>query len=68
MVAADDRNAIRACRLLKIEFITAIAILIRAAEKELNKGEAVLKLEKLETIGRYKKAIIADARKNIKGG
>ena len=69
MVATDDRNAIRACKLLKIDFITAIAILIRAAEKKLfSRSEALLKLEKLEAIGRYKKSIIADAKKQIKGG
>lgn len=69
IVATDDRNAIRACKVLKIDFITAIAILIRAVEKRfLSKNEAVLKLEKLELIGRYKKAIITDARRQIKGG
>jgi len=69
MVATDDRNAIRACKLLKIDFITAIAILIRAAEKKLfSRSESLLKLEKLEAIGRYKKSIIADAKKQIKGG
>lgn len=69
VVATDDRNAIRACKFLKIDFITAISILIRAVGKKLlNKNEAVLKLEKLESIGRYKKPIIADARRQIKGG
>ncbi|MBI5233559.1 MAG: hypothetical protein HY880_04320 [Deltaproteobacteria bacterium] len=69
VVATDDRNAIRACKFLKLDFITAISILIRAVEKRhLNKNEAVLKLEKLGSIGRYKKPIIADARRQIKGG
>jgi len=69
VVATDDRNAIRACKLLRVDFITAISMLIRAVEKRLlSKSEAVLKLERLETIGRYKKSIIADARRQIKGG
>ena len=69
VVATDDRNAIRACKLLKIDFITAIAILIRAAEKKLfSRSEALLKLDKLASVGRYKKLIIADARRQIKGG
>ncbi|HCY18516.1 MAG TPA: hypothetical protein DHU69_01870 [Deltaproteobacteria bacterium] len=69
VVATDDRNAIRACKLLKIDFITAIAILIRAAEKKLfSRSEALLKLDKLASVGRYKKSIIADARRQIKGG
>ena len=68
-VATDDRNAIRACKFLKIDFVTAISILIRAVEKRLlNKKEAILKLEKLESVGRYKGPIIADARRQIKGG
>lgn len=68
-VATDDRNAIRACKFLRIDFITAISILIRAVEKRLlNKHEAALKLEKLESVGRYKKSIIADAKRQIKGG
>ena len=69
VVATDDRNAIRACKFLKIDFVTAISILIRAVEKRLlDKSEAVLKLEKLESIGRYKKSIIANAIRQIKGG
>jgi len=69
VVATDDRNAIRACKLLKMDFITAVAVLIRAAEKKLlSRREALLKLERLASIGRYKKSIIADARRQIKGG
>ncbi|MBI4653863.1 MAG: hypothetical protein HY752_02565 [Nitrospirae bacterium] len=68
-IATDDRNAIRACKMLKIEFITAIAVLIRAFEKQLiDKNEALLKLQRLGYIGRYGKAIIADAERQIKGG
>lgn len=69
VVATDDRNAIRACKFLKIDFITAVSILIRAFEKKLlDKNEAVLKLERLESIGRYKEKIIADARRLMEGG
>lgn len=68
-IATDDRNAIRACKMLKIDFITAIAVLIRAYEKTLiDKNEALLKLQRLGYIGRYSKAIIADAERQIKGG
>lgn len=69
LVATDDRNAIRVCKFLKLDFVTAISILIRAVEKRLlSKNEAVLKMEKLEFVGRYKKSIIADARMQIIGG
>ncbi|MBI5204856.1 MAG: hypothetical protein HZA11_08065 [Nitrospirae bacterium] len=69
IVATDDRNAIRACKILKKDFTTAIAILIRAFEKKLiDNDEALAKLQKLESVARYSKIIIEDARKQIKGG
>ena len=67
IVATDDRNAIRACKILKLEFITAIAVLIRAFEKKLiDRDEAVVKLQKLKSVGRYSRTIIEDAVKRIK--
>jgi len=69
LVATDDRNAIRACKALKLDFTTAVAILIRAFEKNLiDKAEALIKLQKLESVARYNRAIIEDARKLIEGG
>ncbi len=69
IVATDDRNAIRACKLLGVEFTTAIAILIRAFEKNLlEKDEALIKLQKLESVARYRKIISEDARRRIQGG
>jgi predicted nucleic acid-binding protein len=69
IVATDDRNAIRACKLLNIDFITALAVLIRAVEKALiTKDEAIIKLQKLQSVGRYSKEIINDAVKQINGG
>lgn len=69
LIATDDRNAIRACKMLKLNFVTAIAILIRAFERGLiEKDEALLKLQKLQSFGRYGRAIIDDARKRIEGG
>ncbi len=64
IVATDDRNAIRACKLLKLDFVSAIAVLIRAFEKNLiDRDEAVVKLQKLESIGRYSRTITEDAIK-----
>ncbi len=69
LVATDDRNAIRACKLMKINFTTAIAILLRTFEKNLiNYNDAIFKLNKLVLIGRYKKFIVQDAYKRLKGG
>ena len=68
-IATDDRNAIRASKFLKLEFITAIAVLIRAFEKGLiDRSAAVIKLQKLQSVGRYSKAIIDDAMRQIKEG
>lgn len=69
LVATDDRNAIRACKVLKLDFTTAVAILIRAFEKNLiDKAEALIKIQKLESVARYNRAIIEEARKLIEGG
>jgi len=68
LIATDDRNAIRACKVLKRDFTTAIAVLIRAHEKSLiDKDETLSKLQKLSLIARYNRAIIEDARKQIGG-
>ena len=69
IIATDDRNAIRACKMLKLEFITAVAVLVRAVEKGMiDKDEGLAKLQKLQTVGRYRKTIIEDAVRLIKGG
>jgi len=68
LIATDDRNAIRAAKLLKIDFVTAIGFLIRATEKKLIKrDEALFKLEKLRVFGRYSLPIIENAKIKIKG-
>jgi predicted nucleic acid-binding protein len=67
VIATDDRNAIRAAKLLKIDFVTAIGFLIRAAEKKLiEREEALFKLEKLRIFGRYSLPIIDNAKHKIK--
>ncbi len=69
IVATDDRNAIRACKLLKLEFVTAVSFLMRAVEKGMiSRDEGIIKLEKLQSIGRYSKQILDDAAQQIRGG
>lgn len=69
IIATDDRNTIRASKIIKIDFTTAMAILIMAYKKRLiEKDEALIKLERLQSIGRYSRAIIEDATRQIKGG
>ena len=63
LIATDDKNAIRASKLLKIDFVTAIGFLIRAVDKKLIKrDEALFKLEKLRVFGRYSLPIIEIVR------
>lgn len=69
LIASDDRNAIKACKILKIDFITAISALIRALEKGLiDKENAIAKLYKLASVGRYSRTIVDKAMKQIEGG
>jgi len=68
LVATDDKNAINACKIMKLDFTTAIAVLIRACEKGLIRSdEALFKLQKLQSFARYKKTIIETARNQIEG-
>jgi predicted nucleic acid-binding protein len=69
LIGTDDRNAIRACKILKIRFTTAVAVLIRIFEKNLiDKEDALIKLQKLKAAARYRQAIIEDAQKQITRG
>jgi predicted nucleic acid-binding protein len=68
IVATDDRNAIRTCRMLGLGYITALSIVISLCEHgALSKSEAILKLEQLQRIGRYSKRIMEDAVATLKG-
>ena len=64
ILASDDKNAINACKLLKIRFTTAINIVIRLCEKNmLKKEKGLMKIENLKVVGRYKNEIIEDAKR-----
>ena len=68
-IATDDRNAIRASKLLKIDFITAIGFLVRAYEKQLvDRDEALTKLQSLQAVAKYSNTILKDAKNKIEGG
>jgi len=68
IVATDDRNAIRACKLLRLRFTTAIGILLRSTEKGLiTETEARRRLERLAACGRYHREIVEDARQRLGG-
>jgi len=65
-LATDDGPTIKACKVINIEFITAIHFLIRAYKDNLGEDIAFAKLEKLKKYGRYSSRIIDDAYKKIK--
>ena len=68
IVATDDRNAIKACRMLGLGYITALSIVMSFCEHGiLSPSEALLKLEELQRIGRYSKRITDDAVATLKG-
>ncbi len=69
LLATDDKNAIKACKLLNLDFTTAVDFIVRAREKSLLKQEdALTKLTELARYGRYKKEIIKNAESKIIGG
>jgi predicted nucleic acid-binding protein len=66
LVAPDAKNAINACKIMKLGFTMAIGILVRACEKGLIQAdEAFVKLQKLQSFPRYHNAIIETARNQI---
>ena len=67
-LAVDDGPTIRACKIMALEFLTAIHFLLSfASGKKLPTSLAQEKLEKLFRYGRYNKRIIEDALKHLKG-
>ncbi len=68
-LAVDDLLTIKACKILGIQFTTAIHFLIELSQKgRIDLEMAMVKLEKLSRFGRYNKRIISDAEKRLKGG
>lgn len=57
-ILTDDGELIKLCKLEKVPFICAMAVVIRLFEmKKLSKREALDKLEELHVIGRYSKEL-----------
>ncbi|MGO8791008.1 MAG: hypothetical protein ACLQVL_26995 [Terriglobia bacterium] len=66
LLGIDDKNGINASKLLGIPFTTAMAILVRSHEKGLlDDRDALAKLTALAQYGRYKRAIVEDARRTM---
>jgi predicted nucleic acid-binding protein len=66
LLGIDDKNGINASKLLGIPFTTAVGMLVRSREKGLlDHGDALAKLKALAEYGRYKPAIVEDARRRL---
>jgi len=69
ILATDDGSAIKAAKILGVDFTTTIDFLVRTYEKGILTREiALVKLEKLRRYGRYTSRIIEDAAGRLKGG
>lgn len=68
ILATDDGQAIKACKVLGIKFVTAIHFLLSVYYKEVISRElALVKLERLKNLGRYNAMIISDVISRIEG-
>lgn len=68
LIATDDGQAIKACKILNVKFATAVDFLIRAYERdEVTEEIALEKLDNLEAHGRYSPKIMEFARGKIGG-
>ena len=69
LVATDDKNAIKACKLIGLPFATTIDFLLKMQKKGLlSKEQVLILLEKLSNFGRYSSEIVENAKSKITGG
>ncbi len=67
-LATDDKQAIKLCKILGLEFITAIDFLIRMSERgDISKAVSLEKLKSLKKYGRYSQEITDFAKMQIGG-
>lgn len=68
LLATDDLPARKACRILKVRAIIAVAFLERLVQRDLLAPELALeKLKKFKRYGRYKAETLEQVKANIKG-
>lgn len=66
-ILTDDGELIKLCKLEKVPFMCAMAVVIRLFEKKkLSKEEAVNKLEELHNIGRYSEKLYEHFKSEVK--
>src|SRR3989344_1655761 len=67
-VATDDYNAMKACSVLNIGYVTSLGILQQLYKnKKLGKEQALLKFEALARYGRFSDEILNDFRSRLEG-
>jgi predicted nucleic acid-binding protein len=68
ILATDDKNAINACKVLRLRFTTTINMLVGLYERQLiDREKALKKLDNLKLVGRYKEEILEDAKRRVEG-
>lgn len=66
-ILTDDGELIKLCKLEKVEFICAMAVVIRLFEmRKLPREETISKLEELYRIGRYSKKLYEHFKAEVK--
>lgn len=66
-ILTDDGELIKLCKLERVDFICAMAIVIRMYDKKiLSKKQAIEKLEGLNKIGRYSEKLYDHFKKEVK--
>src|SRR3989344_5705116 len=66
-ILTDDGELIKLCKLQEVQFICAMAIIIRLCErKKLSKQETLNKLEELYKIGRYSEKLYEYFKAEVK--
>ena len=66
LLAVDDKNAIKACKILKIPFASALTILVRlVARGIIESDDARKKIDIFAKYGRYKDTMIKEAREGL---
>lgn len=66
IIATDDGLAIKACKILRIPFLTAVHFLLSLYEnRKINRKVALAKVEVLKRVGRYNSEIIRDVLRKI---
>jgi predicted nucleic acid-binding protein len=68
IVATDDKQAINACKILRIKFTTSLKLLERSQEKGLlSQEKALAKLGELDRYGWFKDSQVKSTEQNIRG-